>query len=172
MASTKEIAKLIRTDLKAFPGFKFSVTIENYSGGSSISLHVMAAPHRMIRTMAEIPAINDPENTGRYTRTQIEEMQSKKYHQLSQYQLRSSDEYAPDTWNNGVFLTEYGHNELKKIVVVVEKYHKDSSDSSIDYFNCNFYFHLSLGKWDNLFVDGVDAPVMIPAVVQAAEAAV
>ncbi len=155
MASTKEIAKLIRNDLKAISGFKFSVTIETYSGGPSISVGVMAAPHRMIRTIAEVPAINDPENTGHYTRAQIADMQSKKYHQLSQYQLRESDEYAPGTWNNGVFLTERGHNDLKKIVAIVEQYHRDSSDSSIDYFNCNFYFHLNLGKWDNPFIDGV-----------------
>jgi len=168
MNSTKDIAKLIRTDLKAISGFKFSVTIETYSGGSSINVAVMAAPQRMIRDVSEIPAINEPGNTGRYTREQIAEMQLKRYHQLNRYQLR--DEYNPGAWNNGVFLTEYGHDQTKKIVSIVEKYHRDSSDSSIDYFNCNFYFHLNLGKWDKPFVDGVGAPV-IPAACAAVEAA-
>ncbi len=155
MAATKDIAKLIRIDLKALKGFVFSVRTEVYSGGSSISVDVMTSPVRMIRTITEVPELSDPERTGRYTRAQIAEMQSKKYHQLNEYQLRSRDDYTPDTWNNGVFLTERGHNALKQIVTIVEKYHRDSSDSSIDYFNCNFYFHLSLGKWDKPFVDGV-----------------
>ena len=175
--STKDIAKLIRIDLKAFKGFKFSVTMDTYSGGSSISVHMMAAPVRMIRTIEEIPerGLAEIHNRSRYTREEIAEMQLKKYHQLNQYQLRDCDEYNPDTWNNGVFLTEQGHNDLKKIVEIVEIYHRDSSDSSIDYFNCNFYFHLSLGKWDVPFIDGtVTAPyILAPSCPsQAAEAAV
>ena len=152
--TTKEIAKQIRTELKAMKGYKFSVTMESYSGGSSISVHVMQAPIRMKRTMEEIPEWNDPQNNGRYTRKNIAKMQAETYHQLSQYQLAPRDAYNPSTWNNGVFLTEQGHNDLKKIVAIVEKYHRDSSDSSIDYFNCNFYFHPSLGKWNNPFIDG------------------
>ncbi len=151
MSSTKDIAKQIRQDLKeAMKDYTFSVRIETFSGGSSISVGVMTAPVRMIRTMDEIPAINDPESP----REQIVQMQVKRYHQLSQYQLRAADKYRAETWNNGVFLTEAGHNDLKKIVAIVEKYHRDDSDSSIDYFNCNFYFHLNLGKWDKEFIDG------------------
>ncbi len=163
MVSTKEIAKQIRTDLKSLSGFKFSIQIKTFSGGSSISVDVMTAPHKMIRTMAEIPINCHPERDGRYKREDIEKMQSAKYHQLNQYQNRSMDEYNPDTWNNGVFLTEFGHNTLKKIVEIVEKYHRDSSDSSIDYFNCNFYFHLGLGKWDVPFIDGIATAPMVPA---------
>ncbi len=133
-------------------GYIFSVTIENYSGGSSININVMIAPIRMIRNISEVPEINDPANTGRYTREQITQIQTQKYHQLNQYQTR--DNYKPETWNNGIFLTETGHNDLKKVVEIVEKYHRDDSDSSIDYFNCNFYFHLNLGKWDKEFIDG------------------
>jgi len=41
---TKEIAAKIRTELKAWKGYKFSVTMESYSGGSSITVAVMSAP--------------------------------------------------------------------------------------------------------------------------------
>lgn len=155
MQSTKEIAKTIRDELKSMKNYKFSVTMETFAGGSSISVDVMKSPIRMIRSMEEIPIINDPEIQSRYTRDQIAHKQAEKYHQLSQYQLRGSDSYKPESWNNGVFLTEAGHNDLKKIVAIVEKYHRDDSDSSIDYFNCNFYFDLSLGKWNKTFEDGV-----------------
>lgn len=155
MQSTKEIAKTIRDELKYMKNYKFSVTMETFAGGSSISVDVMKSPLRIIRSMEEIPIINDAEIQNRYTREQICHMQAKKYHQLSKYQLRGSDNYKPESWNNGVFLTESGHNDLKKIVAIVEKYHRDDSDSSIDLFNCNFYFHLNLGKWDKAFEDGV-----------------
>ena len=155
MASTKEIAKTIRDELKSMKNYKFSVTMETFSGGSSISVDVMNAPIRMIRSMEEIPKTNDPEIQSRYTRYQITHKQAEKYHQLSKYQLRGSDNYKAESWNNGVFLTEAGHNDLKKIVAIVDKYHRHESDSSIDYFNCNFYFHLNLGKWDKAFEDGV-----------------
>jgi len=43
--STKDIAKQTREELKKkFPKCKFSVTMENYSGGSSISINLMSAP--------------------------------------------------------------------------------------------------------------------------------
>jgi hypothetical protein len=155
MTSTKEIAKTIRDELKSMKDYKFSVTMETFAGGSSISVDVMKAPIRMIRSMEEIPITNDPEIQSRYTRDQIAHKQAKKYHQLSEYQLRASDNYKPESWNNGVFLTEAGHNDLKKIVAIIEKYHRNESDSSIDYFNCNFYSHLNLGKWDKAFKDGV-----------------
>ena len=126
-----------------------------FAGGSSISVNVMEAPIRMVRKMDEIPENNDPSMTGRYTRGDFEKLQNDSYHQLSQYQLRESDEYNQKSWNNGVFLTESGHNDLKKIVAIAEKNHRDDSDSSIDYFSCNFYFDINLGKWDHVFVDGV-----------------
>lgn len=148
MSNTKEIAKQIRQDLKAMKGYKFSVRTETYSMGSSIHLNVMKSPKRLIRNMSEIPEIT----SSNYTKDQIADMQSKGYHQLNQYQM--SDEFDPKSWNNGVFLTEAGHNDLKMVVEIIEKYHWDKSDSSVDYFNTNFYYHINLGKWDKEFIDG------------------
>lgn len=148
--STKEIAKQIRQDLKVMKGYKFSVTMESFSGGSAINVNVMKSSVRMIRNMAEIPEDINPEIN--YTRSQIENMQGKKYQQLNTYQLR--DEYNPESWCNGVFLTEAGHNDLMKIVEIAKKEHWDESDISVDYFHTNFYFHISLGKWDKDLIDG------------------
>lgn len=146
---TKEIAKQIRQDLKAMKGFKFSVRTEYFAGGSAIHLNVMKSPIQLKKDISEITDIKPSIN---YTMAQISDMQSKKYHQLSDYQL--IDKYDPECWCNGVFLTEEGHNTLKKIVEIGKKEHWDKSDSSIDYFHTNFYFHISLGKWDKDFIDG------------------
>lgn len=148
--NTKEIAKQIRTDLKTMKGYKFSVRTEYFSGGSAIHLNVMNSPIKLIRTMPEIPEYINPEIN--YTRSQIEDMQGNNYHQLNEYQLR--DEYNPESWCNGVFLTEAGHNDLMKIVKIGKKEHWDKSDISVDYFHTNFYFHISLGKWDKPLIDG------------------
>ncbi len=146
--TTKEIAKKIRQDLKVLKGYKFSVRTDSYSGGSSISVNVMKSPVRMIRTPGEIP---ENVNVYNYTREQINDMQTKKYHQLSNYSL--NDEYEEETWNNGVFLTEAGHNDLMKVNEIIKKYHWDESDSSVDYFHTNFYYNISLGKWDTELIE-------------------
>lgn len=146
--TTKEIAKQIRTDLKAMKGYKFSVRTESYSGGSSINVNVMKSPIRMIRTPDEIPVNVSVYN---YTRDQINDMQTKKYHQLSNYIL--NDGYEEESWNNGVFLTEAGHNDLMKVNEIIKKYHWDKSDSSVDYFHTNFYYHIELGKWDTDMIE-------------------
>jgi hypothetical protein len=148
---TKEIAKKIRSELKKqMPGYKFSVRTENYSGGSSINVSIMKSPIRLIRNMSEIP---ENTNTNNYPRSQIEEMQSKLYHQLNHH---IDDEYNPESWNNGVFLTEKGHNDIKKIVEICLEDHWYESDAMIDYFHTNFYFHLELGKWDKDLIDGMN----------------
>jgi len=147
--TTKEIAKQIRSDLKAMKGFKFSVRTEYFSMGSAIHLNVMKSPVRMLKGMSEITNIDPSIN---YTIEQIAKMQSEKCHQLNDYQLR--DKYDPALWCNGVFLTEEGHNILQKIVNIAKKEHHDDSDPMTDYFNVNFYFHIGLGQWDKEFVDG------------------
>ena len=51
---TTEIAKRIRKQLKTeFPGCKFSVTTEQYAGGSSININLMKTD---IKTKQKIPS--------------------------------------------------------------------------------------------------------------------
>lgn len=146
---TKEIAKAIRKDLKEMGGFKFSVTMERYAGGSSIDVSVMESPARLIRTIDEIPDHTTAQN---YSRVQIAEMQLKNYHQLNHH--FAHEEYSDESWNNGVFLTKAGHSAVKEINEIIQKYHWDKSDPMTDYFHTNFYYHIGLGKWNKDFVDG------------------
>jgi len=151
---TKEIARRIRQQLKAeFKGYKFSVTIEFYSMGSSITVRLMKSDIRVKRNFDEITdyALLFYKN-NRYTEEQLKSLQNETYHQLNQYILKS--DHDPDHWCNGVFLTEQGHNLLKRVVQIVDYYNFDDSDPMTDYYHVNFSFHLSLGKWDKSFIDG------------------
>ena len=147
---TKEITKKIRNDLKALKGFKFSVRTEYFSGGSSITISVIKSPIRLVKNVNEIPE-HVYKNYNNIPVNELEKYQSSGYHQINHYQLM--DDYNDETYCNGVFLTEMGHNKLKEIVEIVNKYHWDKSDVQVDHFDTNFYFHLELGKYDKKLIE-------------------
>jgi len=49
-------------------------------------------------------------------------------------------------------LTQKGKVLFQVVNQEVLKYHWDESDAMTDYFNCAFYYSLSVGKWDNPFI--------------------
>jgi len=147
--TTKEIAKLIRDELKReFPMCKFSVRRKCFSLASEITISLMKAPFKVIKDFEEIPeeAIL---STGR-SKEQIRSLQSERYHQLNKHQLLK--DYDPNEWCNGVFLTEKGHNLLKRAVEIALQYNREESDIQTDYYNANFYLTITLGKWNKPFV--------------------
>jgi len=148
---TVGIAKLIRKRFKnEFPGCKFSVTTESYSGGSAITVALMVADFKVIRDFKDISkeALFDFRER-RYNENGIKKAQEEKYHQLNQYALR--DKFDADSWCNGVFLTEEGHKVMQRVTEIVTAYRYDDSDGQVDYFDTNFYLHLAIGKWDKDF---------------------
>lgn len=52
--------------------------------------------------------------------------------------------YYPDTWD----LTPAGKIVMGKANEIMAGHHWDESNSQIDYFCCNFYRHLHIGKWN------------------------
>lgn len=50
------------------------------------------------------------------------------------------------------FLSEYGNFMFRKISEFLDSYRFDDSDAMVDYFCTNFYYFLSIGKWDKPFV--------------------
>ena len=138
----KEIAKRLRKQLKAkFPKCKFSITIERYSMGQSMSLSLMEAPFIAI--------------TGRRDRDFIDGQEvftikpdEGTHAQISQYAF--SDPY--DTGNsNGYILSHEAWDTMKYACRAVASYNFDDSDSMTDYFHTNFYLHPNIGKWDKPF---------------------
>jgi hypothetical protein len=114
----KEIAKILRQRLKKeFPASKFSVTIERYSMGQSMSIALLES---------DVQVMKDP---------------LAKHEQVNQYYIKDSD-----LW------TDKGKELLQKVYQMASGFNYDDSDSMIDYFDTNFYLHLSVGKWDKPFV--------------------
>lgn len=151
---TKEIARRIRHQLKQeFKGCKFSVRIEYYSMGSSITVRLMRADRQIKRDFNKISDYSlSFYRDNHYTPEQLKALQEEEYHQLNEYILKRK--HDPDHWCNGVFLTEAGHDLLKRVVEIADQYNYNDSDSMTDYYSVNFSFHVSLGRWDKPFIDG------------------
>lgn len=156
-----DIAKEIRTTLKQqYPKCVFSVTTERYSMGQSLHINLMEANFKIIEDFDKIPeevlqkyeAYRSARNWHE-TREQIKQRQLERYHQLNQYQF--NDDYDPDDWNNGVFLTKAGYYLFQEVVKIVNQYNYDNSDIQTDYFDVNFHFNLDIGKWNKPFKDGI-----------------
>lgn len=108
---TKEIAKLIRADIKraiesgALPKIKTSVKMGRFSGGSSIDVKVCAVPAGFVRYTREYIIAN----------------------------LSHTHDY-------NTVLTDEASALLKSLERIGKEYHRDNSDSQSDYFDVNFYF--------------------------------
>jgi len=121
--TTKEIASRVRKYLKQkFPGCKFSVRSKYFAGGSELSIALMEAPFEA-----------------------FQEENKRGYEPINHYALlRSAD-------NPGSFLTNDAYSVLRDVTQYVLSYHRDDSAPEIDYFDTNFYFDLSVGRWDKSF---------------------
>lgn len=147
----KEIIKEMREDLKKeFPGFKFSVVNNHYN---AITVALMESPIKIILPFEKMSerAIYKCTNILNNNIEDIKKNQAKGYHQLNEYNLK--DKYNEENWCNGVYLTEEGHNMLRRVVEICNKHNWDNSDAMSDYFDVNYYLFLHLGKWDKPLIE-------------------
>lgn len=152
--STTDIASIVRKQLKQrFPNCKFSVTSKYYAGGSSICLSLMKADFKIIREAKDWPQdeIETYMSKG-YTMQDIESLNKPTYHQLNQFTLK--DDWNPNSWCNGTFLTEKAHNVLREAIGMLDKYNWNNSDSQTDYYDVHFYMDVEIGRWDKPFEEG------------------
>lgn len=138
----KEIAQKIREKCKEkYPDCKFSVTIERYSGGQSMNISLMAAPFEVCTGI---------KNMNRYNSNETETIKPfNGYTQLNHYCIQEKD--GEDIVCNGAILTPQAGKMLTNVVQYTQSFNYDDSDSMTDYFDVNFYLHLSIGKFDKPF---------------------
>ena len=151
--SVVDIGKVIKLQLKKdFPLCDFSIRTEYYSGGCSLTISLMKSNFKVIKLFGEISeeALFDYKSNSRYTEEELKNNQDKRYHQLNPYLSR--DEYNPNHWDNGVFLTEEGHKLFKRVVYLADLFNYNHSDAMIDYFDVRFYLHLEIGRWNKDFI--------------------
>lgn len=65
-----------------------------------------------------------------------------KYDQLNQYYLKDSEK-----------ITDRAKDIMIMVNDLVNSFRRDDSDSMTDYFDTNFYYGLSIGKWDQPYVN-------------------
>lgn len=128
MLDVTDIAKQVRKQLKTeFPLCKFSVTIERYSMGQSLTVALMEAPFDV-------------------------RLNSKtEYAQLNHYQLQRGYYESDNGWCNGCNLTQIAWRVLQSVCEIVQFYNYDNSDLMTDYYDVNFHFSINIGKWNKQF---------------------
>lgn len=122
------ISKEVKHNLhKEFPGTKWSVRIQKYSGGRSMSVDLMEAPFEVFSD----PETGDPG------------MGKKGYAQVNHYWLGEP--------GHSEYLTPKAIQVLKKATRIANSDNWDNSDIQTDYFDVNYYFSLGVGQWDKPF---------------------
>ena len=126
----KEIAKTVRAELKKkHPECKFSVTMDRFTGGQALTVALMEAPFQAIRN-----------GSG--------------YQQLNQYTIRREtyeDYLGHDEEYYPAKLTEIAFLLMQSVDRIADAENWDQSDSQVDYFFCNYYLSLHVGKWNKDF---------------------
>lgn len=142
--STVEIAKIIRCYCKEkYPTWKFSVTSRYFAGGSEISIALMEAPVDIFdREYFKLP--KNPE----YRRCSGYRMDTWNFEKMSaageyHMQLHTIRERESAPWFNDI-----GYQVIHDVFSFMQSYNYDDSDSMIDYFSCNFYYSIDIGKYN------------------------
>lgn len=138
----KEIAQEVRNEFKvAFPKCTFSVTIERYSGGQSMTVALMKAPFDAIlfdrvrefedfkEIFKEIPPVKQSSQLNHHY------IEPHKYGYIS----------------NGAILSKECGEVMQRVVKIANYRNWNRSDSQTDYFDVNYYFHLEIGRWNKPF---------------------
>ncbi len=116
---TKEEVKVIRDDLKkAFPEIKFSVRKNAYS--STVYVTIKESPYNF-------------------------ELNGKEYRDVNQYHYDTNSSVRD--YDDNVIKPNSHLPLLRKIFAIISKEHWDKSDIMTDYFNCSFYYYLSIGEY-------------------------
>jgi hypothetical protein len=122
----KDIAKAVREYVKKkYPNCKFSVNIERFAGGQSMTVSLQEADFN--------PLTNDAfwdKGSG-----------VNKYFSVNKYQFEKSDK-----------LTDEAIAVLKDVRDFYMQYNYDYSEPQSDYFNVRFYEDITIGKWDKGFI--------------------
>ena len=163
--SVKDIAVTVRQNLKAeFPDCKFSVTVKD---GRSLNVALMGAAFKIFEKDVDVYGNNiDGKSSLNHYYLKHQYAEQCHYH-TGQIVHRC---------NGGVFLTAKAWDMLIRVCEIANAENWDESDSQVDYFNCNYYLNVRIGKWDRPVIEGdvveevaPAADVADPVVAEAAE---
>lgn len=135
----KDIAKEVRAYVKKnYKEYKFSVRIERYSGGQSMSISLMSGPIDAILGYYSEEWQNDF--------IVVVKKETPTYIQYNQYHDDYNEEHA--SLRGGYVIHEKVITMMKDVIGFAQRFNYNDSDGMIDYFNTNFYLHVNIGNWD------------------------
>jgi hypothetical protein len=136
-----DIAKNIRKDLKVrFPKCKFSITIQRYSGGQSMSISLLEGPFKAILS----ERTREWENGEEVWKDRA----PSSYTDFNHYYPES---YKEDSRTTRMTLHDECIEAMKFAAGLAQGFNFDDSDPMTDYFHTNFYLHMHVGRWDKPF---------------------
>ena len=147
----KLVAKTVREQLKKeFPECKFSVT----SDVNHLSISLMSAPFDALAGDLSHSSLNQytiSEGYDKQPRSKI----FQDYQHIPEGLVVTDRRYAeiPADYAicNGNLISKEAWNVLQRAVEIGNVENWDESDIQSDYFNVNYYFSISIGKWDKPF---------------------
>ncbi len=129
----KVIAKEVKQELnKRYSGCTWSIRIERFSGGQALNVTLLSAP---FEAFAKDRDCNGNKVNG--------------YAQLNQYQFLQPDD---ERVNNGAYLTREAWDCMADAYKIASRDNWNRSDPQTDYFDVNYWLHLSIGNWDKPFI--------------------
>ena len=141
----QDIAKLLREYVKMiYPTWKFSI-ISEYN---AITVAVMEGPMTVFAPIEESiqkgirngSILSMYQNDEAYMRKCFTEKREEAYSQLNPFYL-----------DEDISLSDFAKAMFKDINSFLKDYTRDDSDSMIDYYSCNLYVSLHIGKWNKPF---------------------
>ena len=122
----KDIAKAVREYVKKkYPNCKFSVSIDRFAGGQSMTVSLQQADFNPLIDESLWSLSGD----------------GNKYFSVNQYHFEKSDKLTPEAIS-----------VLKDVRDFYNQFNYNHSDPSTDYSNVRFYETLTIGQWDKGFV--------------------
>ena len=160
--STTDIAKKVREYAKySYPDFKFSISCKYFSGGSSCTMTLMKSPYEL--TNEELLDKWCRTHTENYGRTEFYNGENWVY-EATEENIRKYKEYVKKSvYENWQFNQYYDFGNdmaerspidvrvlsaIKDVMNYLQSYNWSDCDGSVDYFDVNFYYHISIGKYD------------------------
>ena len=142
--STKDIAKLIRKELKIlYPHNKYSITTEY----NHIYVSLMQSNISPFMTKDQINfELIYHRYEGTYTKEEVDkylynEVIEQGYMQINHFHIDTS-------WR----MTKETKEMFAKIKNMLDSFNFDDSDIQTDYFHSNYYIDLAIGRWDKALI--------------------
>lgn len=142
-----QVAKIIKNELKrVYPQATFSVVTDKFSGGQSLSIALIKDSKSPFLPLEEIYNTSGFKGFCEYYNTE-EEARAVMARTITGGHLDVNYYYIDSDYR----LTEEAKAMFKYAKELCDSFNYNDSDSMRDYFDCGFYMHLKIGRYEKPF---------------------